>query len=182
MPTTGDWLNKLWNIPTKEWSAAVKSAAVGEASPDGGGTGLGDHFLPHKYIKSSSTCGAISTKQLPNTGGGPRIPRKANQSLWNEVEQNIKTKRESKDLGTETHSGDAVVKEVSTIGSPLSVLVSAELWNLRRQSNLKKKKEKKRNQHRIPVNGNAQWEVAHTVASASSWWGWRYGLQHWTFR
>ena len=143
MPTTGDWLNKLWNIPTKEWSAAVKSAAVGEASPDGGGTGLGDHFLPHKYIKSSSTCGAISTKQLPNTGGGPRIPRKANQSLWSEVEQNIKTKRESKDLGTETHSGDAVVKEVSTIGSPLSVLVSAELWNLRRQSNLKKKKKRK---------------------------------------
>ena len=100
---------------------------MGEAFQDGGGIGQGDHFLPHKYIKRSSVCGAISTKQLLNTGGGSQIPRKANQSLGNEVEQNIKTKRETKDLGTETHSGDAVVKEVSTIGNPLSGLVSAEL-------------------------------------------------------
>ena len=100
---------------------------MGEAFQDGGGIGQGDHFLPHKYIKRSSVCGAISTKQLLNTGGGSQIPRKANKSLGNEVEQNIKTKRETKDLGTETHSGDAVVKEVSTIGNPLSGLVSAEL-------------------------------------------------------
>jgi len=100
---------------------------VGEASQDGGGIGQGDHFLPHKYIKRSSACGTVSTKQLLNTGGGPQIRRKANQSPSNEVEQNIKTKRETKDLGTETHSGDAVVKEVSTIGNPLSGLVSAVL-------------------------------------------------------
>ena len=41
----------------------------------------------------------------------PQIPRKENQSLQNEVGQNIKTKRETKDLGTETPPREGVVKE-----------------------------------------------------------------------
>ena len=73
--------------------------------------GRGDHFIPRQYIKRSSACGAISTKQLHNAGGEPQIPREANQSLSNEIGQKIKMKRETKDLGMETHPGEGVVKE-----------------------------------------------------------------------
>ena len=46
-----------------------------------------------------------------NTGRQHQIPRKANQSLWNEVGQKIKMKRKTKDFGTETRPGEGVVKE-----------------------------------------------------------------------
>ena len=71
----------------------------------------GGHFLPHKYIKGISTFGVSSTKQLLNTGRGPQIPREANQSLQNEVGQKIKTKVETKDLGTDTCPEEGILKE-----------------------------------------------------------------------
>ena len=80
-------------------------------SQDVTGRGQGDHFLPHKYIKRSSACGATSTEQFLNTEGRSQIIEKANQSFWNEVGQRIKMERETKDFGTEIHSGEGVVKE-----------------------------------------------------------------------
>ena len=64
----------------------------------------GDHSLCHKHIKRLPTRGATSTKQLLNAGGGLQIPRRATQSLGNEVGQNIKTKKETKNSGKETPS------------------------------------------------------------------------------
>ena len=67
-------------------------------SQDGREIGWGDHLLPHKYIKRSYACGTTSTKELLNRG--PQIPRKANQSVQNEVRQKIKVTKETKNLGT----------------------------------------------------------------------------------
>ena len=39
-----------------------------------------------------------------------RYPRKTKQSLQNEVGRKIKMKRETKDLGMETHPGEGVMK------------------------------------------------------------------------
>ena len=64
-------------------------------SQNGGGIGLGDHFLPHKFIKRSFECWETSTKQLLNSGGH-QGPRKAAHSLPNEVGQNIKDKKRDK--------------------------------------------------------------------------------------
>ena len=68
-------------------------------------------FSPTNTSKDQSACGTTSTEYLLNAGGWPQMPRKANQSLWNEVGQKIKMKRKTKDLGTETHLGEGVVKE-----------------------------------------------------------------------
>ena len=46
------------------------------------------------FIKRSFECWATSIKQLLNAGGGHQAPRKAAPSLWKEVRQNIKDKRE----------------------------------------------------------------------------------------
>ena len=51
---------------------------------------MGDHFLPHKFIKRSFEYGATSTKQLLNAGRGHQTHRKATQTLLKEVGQNIK--------------------------------------------------------------------------------------------
>ena len=71
---------------------------------------MGRPLLPYKFIKRSSECWATSTKQLLNTGRGHQAPRKAAHSLWKEVGQNIKTKREKKELGMESHPGEGVMK------------------------------------------------------------------------
>ena len=52
-------------------------------SQDGRGIGWEDHFLSHKFIKSSFECWVTSTKQL-NAGGGHQAPRKAAHSLQKE--------------------------------------------------------------------------------------------------
>ena len=48
-------------------------------SQDGGGVGLGEHFLPHKFIKRAFKRRVNSTKQLLNAGRGHQAPRKAAQ-------------------------------------------------------------------------------------------------------
>ena len=88
----------------------VKNKVLGW-SQNGGGIRLGDHFLPHKYIKRSSACGVMSTEQFLNTDGGPQIIEKANQSLWNELGQRKKMERETKNFRTEIHPGEGAVKE-----------------------------------------------------------------------
>ena len=77
------------------------------------------------------------------------MPRKANQSLSQEIGQEIKMKRETKDLGVETHPGEGVVKEEKFPNSKKSShqRVCGEFWNLRGQHNREKLK-KKKNTHR----------------------------------
>ena len=82
----------------------------GGRSQDGREIGRGDHFLPKRFIKRSFECWATSTKQLLNTGRGHQDPRKAAHSLQKEVGQNIEDKK-TKELGTETHPREGVVKE-----------------------------------------------------------------------
>ena len=65
-------------------------------SQDGRGIGLGDHFLPHKFIKRSFEYWTTSTKQYLYAGGGHQAPRKAAHSLWKEVGQNINNKKRDK--------------------------------------------------------------------------------------
>ena len=48
-------------------------------SQDGGGVGLGEHFLPQKFIKRAFKRRVNSTKQLLNAGRGHQTPRKAIQ-------------------------------------------------------------------------------------------------------
>ena len=55
---------------------ALRNITVDKRSQDGRGIGWEGHFLPHRYIKKSSACGATFTKQLLIAGGGPQIPRK----------------------------------------------------------------------------------------------------------
>ena len=43
---------------------------------DGGEVGRGDHLPPHKYIKTTSTCGTAPTEHLLNTGRRPETSQK----------------------------------------------------------------------------------------------------------
>lgn len=82
------------------WS--YKEAAKRGNFQDDRGIEWWDHLLLHKYIKKPSACGTISTEHLLNIDRGPQTFRKANQSPWNEVEQKIKTKWETKEFGMGT--------------------------------------------------------------------------------
>ena len=46
-----------------------------------------------------------------NAGRGHQVPRKAAHSFRKEIRQNIKDKREAKELGKEIYPGEGVVKE-----------------------------------------------------------------------
>ena len=58
-----------------------------------------------------------------------------------EVGQNIKVKRETKELGMETHPREGVVKEEKfpNTGKPSHQRVFGEFWNLRGQHNQEEK-------------------------------------------
>ena len=43
---------------------------------DSGGVRRGDHLPPHKYIKTTSTCGTTPTEHLLNTGRRPQTSQK----------------------------------------------------------------------------------------------------------
>ena len=66
----------------------------------------------------------------------------------------------------ETHPGEGVVKEEKFPNTmkPSHQQVCGEFWNLREQHN---QEGKKKNTDYVP-NCNSQWEVAQTLASASS--------------
>ena len=90
---------------------------------------MGDHFLPHKFIKKSFECWATSTKQLPDAGRGHQASRKAAHSLWKEVGQNIEDKTRVKrardgDLSWGgSHEGGEVSKQLETLSQ-------AGLWGV----------------------------------------------------
>ena len=61
-------------------------------SQDGRGMGLGDHFLPYKFIKRTFERWANFTKQLLNASRRHQLPRKAAHHLQKVVGQNIRDK------------------------------------------------------------------------------------------
>ena len=69
-------------------------------SQDGGGIGLGDHFLSYKFIEGTIELWTNLTKQLLIASRGHQAPRKATHCLRREVGQNIKDKKGDKELGT----------------------------------------------------------------------------------
>jgi len=61
-----------------------------------------------------------------------------------------KRQKETKDLGTETHSGERVMKEkLPNSRKPSYRWVCGEFWNLRGQHNQEKKQKQKQKPHRI---------------------------------
>ena len=72
-----------------------KNICIGR-SQDGGGIGLGDHFLSYKFIKRITEQRANFTKQLLITSWGHQAPRKASHCLRKKVGQNIKDKKRDK--------------------------------------------------------------------------------------
>ena len=77
-----------------------------------------------------------------NIGRGHQAPQKTAHCLQKGVGQNIKDKeRETKELGTETHSREGVVKEEKfpNTRKPCHQQVCGEFWNLRGEHNWKEK-------------------------------------------
>ena len=64
---------------------------------DGGGVRRGDHLLPHKYIKTTSTCGTTPTEHLLNAGRRSQTSQKARNSPSTWVGQKKKEKTETKE-------------------------------------------------------------------------------------
>ena len=64
---------------------------------DGRGVRRGDHLLPQKYIKNTSTCGTTPTERLLNACRRPQTSQKARKSprIW--VRQKKKEKTETKE-------------------------------------------------------------------------------------
>ena len=80
-------------------------------------------------------------------------------------------KRKTKDLGTETHPGEGVVKEkfpISRIGNLLTGRISGEFWNLRGHQNWEGKKKKPKTTYPIAIPSG---EVAQILVFATREWG-----------
>ena len=128
----------VWELHHKRLLAWTQKRKWGR-SQDGRVIWQGDHFLLHKFIKRSFECWATSTKQFLNAGRRHQAPRKSAHSLQKEVVQNIKDKKRDKQLGTETHPGEGVIKEeVSKQQEALSSAGLWGIWNCRGQHNWEK--------------------------------------------
>ena len=80
-------------------------------------------------------------------------------------------KTETKELGTETHPGEGVVKEEKFPNSKKSShqRVCGEFWNLRGQHNREKFKKKKTPTEEVPnLTATPSGEVAQMLGSATS--------------
>ena len=75
-------------------TGTFKSSRFEGRSQDGGGVGLGEHFLPHKFIKRAFKRRVNSTIQLMNAARGHQAPRKEPNS-WKVGRK--KYKRQKKD-------------------------------------------------------------------------------------
>ena len=128
----------VWELHHKRLLAWTQKRKWGR-SQDGRVIWQGDHFLLHKFIKRSFECWATSTKQFLNAGRRHQAPRKSAHSLQKEVVQNIKDKKRDKQLGTETHPGEGVIKEeVSKQQEAFSSAGLWGIWNCRGQHNWEK--------------------------------------------
>ena len=71
-----------------------------EELQDGGRVRRGGHLPPHKYIRSTSTCGTTPTEHPLNAGRRPQTPEKARNSPRTRVGQKKKEKNRDKRIGT----------------------------------------------------------------------------------
>ena len=71
-----------------------------EELQDGGRVRRGDHLLPHKYIRNTSTCGTTPTEHLLNTGRRPQTSQKARNSPTYLGRAKAKRKNRDKRRGT----------------------------------------------------------------------------------
>ena len=71
--------------------------ASGGDFQDGGGVRSGDHLPPHKYIKSTSTCGTTPTEHGLDAGRRTQTSQKARNSSGTWVGQKKKEKTETKE-------------------------------------------------------------------------------------
>ena len=66
----------------------AKLRVVISSLQDGRGVRRGDHLPPHKYIKTTSTCGTTPTEHLLNADRRPQTSQKARNSPSTWVGQN----------------------------------------------------------------------------------------------
>ena len=113
----------------------------GGRSWDGRRIGLGDHFLPYKFIERSFERWVNSTKQLLNAGRGHQAPRKGAHCLQKKIGQNIKDKKWGKRVRDRDLSREGVLKEEKfpNTRKPSHWWVCGEFWNHRGQHNWEEK-------------------------------------------
>ena len=87
-----------------------KTYSVGKHQ-DGGGVRRGDHLLPHKYIKNTSTRGKTPIEHLLNAGRGPQTSQNVRKYPRTWVRQKKKEKTETKESGWDLYLWDRAVKE-----------------------------------------------------------------------
>ena len=78
-------------------------------------------------------------------------------------------KRETKELGTETHPGEGAVKEFPNTRKISHLRVCGEFWNLRGQYNQEGKKKKPPRNKLLTATPSG--EVAQMLTSTTSKWG-----------
>ena len=105
----------------------------------------GRPLFPHKFIKRTFECWAISTKQLLKAGRGHQTARKAAHPLLKEVGQNIKDKKRDKRVRTESRPEEEIVKEEKfpNRSKPSHQRICGEFSNIRGQHNQEKRKTNK---------------------------------------
>ena len=84
---------------------------------DGGGIRRGDHLPPHKYVRTTSTCGTTPTEHLLNAGRRPQTSQKARKSPCTWVGQKKKRKKNKNKrigMGPEPLGGSCEGGNVST--------------------------------------------------------------------
>ena len=86
------------NIPQPIVISLKKIEVLGHLQ-DGGELRHGDHLPPHKYIKTTSTCGSTLTEYLLNAGRRPQTSQKARNSQGTWVGQKKKRKTDKR-IGT----------------------------------------------------------------------------------
>ena len=77
----------------------------------------GDHLLPHKYIRNTSTCGTTPTEHLLNAGRRPQASQKARKSPRTWVGQKKKEKTETIGMGPSPRGLSAHPPEWAGAGS-----------------------------------------------------------------
>ena len=100
-----------------------------------------DHFLFYKFIERITEWWTKFTGQLLIASSGHQAPRKAAHCLRREVGQGYwRSKRETRERGTETRPGKGVlIEEVSNHQETLALAVRGKLSNLGGQPNWEEK-------------------------------------------
>ena len=91
-----------------------------ETFQDGRGVRHGDHLLPHKYIKNTSTCGTTPTEHLLNAGRRPQTSQKARNSPRTWVGQKKKQRQKNRDGTCTSEREQWRRKSFHTLGSPFA--------------------------------------------------------------